>query len=77
MDLASAPNGPVCRKCKYQGPMPEASMDRINEIRKRSARMPAATSKAPVGGPNTPSAQELAERLKALKGKSTEEAEFL
>ena len=74
MDFVSIPNGFQCRKCHFLGPMSEGSMDKINEVRKRSPR----PNRAPASPPSaSPSVKELADRLKALKGKSTNEAEFL
>ena len=75
MDFVSAPNGKQCRKCHYQGPLSEGPMDKVNEIRKRAPRM--ATAPSNPSKEATPSMKELAEKLKSLKGKSTEDAEFL
>lgn len=76
MDFASSVNGPVCRKCSYHGPLPEGSMEKINEIKKRAPRNISAS--APVQSENaSQSMKELAAKLKSLKGKSTGDVEFL
>ena len=73
-------NRPQCRKCRYAGRMDEGPMDKINEIRKRAGRV-AAAGPSNAAKPNPEQTKqtmnELAERLKSLKGKSTEDAEFL
>ncbi|MFH0970250.1 MAG: hypothetical protein V1776_02200 [Candidatus Diapherotrites archaeon] len=78
MEFVSIPNGKMCRKCAFQGKISEGSMDEINILRKRGGNRPLSpVVPSPVEGVNSQSAKELAERLKALKGKSTENAEFL
>ncbi len=76
MDFARAANGPQCRKCQYTGPLPEGSMDKINEIRRRAPKSVSMPVK-PVNEDSSASMKQLAEKLKALKGKSTNEVEFL
>jgi hypothetical protein len=61
--------------------MSEGPMDKINEVGKRSSRTtpvsPSASSNPPNPGVNAQSVKELEARLKALKGKSSEDVEFL
>ncbi len=76
MDFMSAPNGKQCRKCHYQGPMSEGPMDKVNEIRKRAPKSVSSSPTKPAENASA-SMKELAEKLKSLKGKSTEDAEFL
>mgnify|MGYP001565061411 FL=1 len=55
-------------------------MDRINEIKKRSSRPVPGSPPSPVSGGsslNPTTVNELAARLKALKGKSSDDVEFL
>ena len=76
MDFASSANGPTCRNCLYHGPLPEGSMEKINEIKKRAPRTTAAPAHASSENASQ-SMKELAEKLKAMKGKSTSDVEFL
>jgi hypothetical protein len=79
MEFVSGQNGPKCRKCLFPGPMKEGPMNEINEAKKRAPRGMTASPSASVGGQslNQTTANELAARLKALKGKSSEDVEFL
>lgn len=77
LDFKQDVNGPVCIKCHYAGTLPEGSMDKINEIRKRSRAAGAAPMPSKPTINTDTSVQELALRLKNLKGKSTEDVEFL
>ncbi len=80
MEFVSSQNGPKCKKCLFPGPMKEGPMNEINEAKKRAPRTAsAALPSASAGGQslNQTTANELAARLKALKGKSSEDVEFL
>lgn len=79
MEFVSSQNGIKCKKCLFPGPMKEGRMDEINEIKKRAPKMAALPSANAAAGQalNKTTANELAERLKALKGKSSEDVEFL
>ncbi len=75
MDFVSAANGLVCTLCHFGGPMAEGPMDKINEVRKKARSN---LQNIPKLIPSTSqSMKELAEKLKSLKGKSSEDAEFL
>lgn len=76
MEFVSHPNGLSCKKCHFQGVMPEGPMDKINEIRKRAPRQVVNPTPAP-SHENAASVKELADRLRSLKGKSTSDVEFL
>lgn len=76
MDFISSPDGPACRKCSYHGPLPEGSMEKINEIKKRSPRTISSAPKTPSESASQ-SMKELAAKLKSMKGKTTSDVEFL
>ena len=77
MDFTSTPNGPTCRKCSYHGPLPEGSMEKINEVKKRAPRSISSSPAKVQSESASQSMKELAEKLKAMKGTSTSDVEFL
>ena len=82
MEFRAVAAGKECLKWHFAGKMPEGPMDAINAIRKR-ARTSSNTahvqskSAAEMAAENSASAKELAARLKSLKGKTTDDVEFL
>ncbi len=67
-----------CLKCKYIGEMKEGGMDEINSYKKslKAGIQPPLSGKQ-ASPQNSPSSQQLRERLNSLKGKSTGDVEFL
>ena len=70
-----------CLRCKFRGDFREGSMDQINSLRKAKSPAP-----EPVSSPGSQqsfkpalgtSNKELKEKLKALKGKSTDDFEII
>jgi hypothetical protein len=75
MEVKEGEDPPRCTRCHYSGKMSSGAMDEINKVRKSAERN--RSSVVSFESKNKESLESIKEKLKSLKGKSDENAEFL
>ncbi|MDO8428406.1 MAG: hypothetical protein Q7S92_04280 [Candidatus Diapherotrites archaeon] len=66
-----------CLKCGYSGSMNTGPMDEVNAVKKKLGNKPITRRQFNVGDHKDLTPNQLKEKLEALKGKKSDEVEFL